>query len=444
MKREGINRFTDTASIIRVQDAMIRDQGVEPTPTLRWQLEAGTFNVWEIYLCLLLAHVESYRSMTGFFALPPLDNLLTRNNPVLATLKTLRDKLLHPTKDVRYQDTLALYFREVKQHYPTHFLFAKHLQTLLDQYLRSLRDHLVTMLSDEIARLPDNELAAFLSRHELDLRRALARAGSATDKQAIEEFIRDHDQLTHDLKLDPHRRNDPLGKKQQTRLSRLHSIKMRLYRAAPLPTTHYNSPAAVQLPLHETLSSYIPIPSQPNAEGFYRGSVLPRYLKRAQREHVTLIFRSTLLLSESLHNADAILQHRFLGKSRSEISELEDWPSLFPMPTTMDELREAEIGTAPGMVALALLADPLRLYRSAISAHPELQIPELQHLATANKVKQLLAWRNTVFHVPDARAAHPYRIETEFLEKFPLDPFKDLVSGLWRFFLRGDGLRDFA
>ena len=90
---------------------MIRDQDLEPTPTRRWHLACGISDTWEVYLCLLLAEVESYRSMSDSFALPPLDELLNRNEPVLDALKTLRDKLLHPTKDVPYETTLVHYFR---------------------------------------------------------------------------------------------------------------------------------------------------------------------------------------------------------------------------------------------------------------------------------------------------------------------------------------------
>ena len=443
MGREGIDRFTTSASIVSVQDAMVRDQGLQPTPTSRWLLSCGTFNAWEIYLCLLLAEVESYRLMRSSFALPPLDELIDRNAPAFDALKTLRDKLLHPTKDVPYETTLGHYFREVEQHYPTHFLFAKHLQTLLDQYLRNLKDHLVDALYDDIARLPDNQLRAFLTREELDLRRALAQADNTVDKQAVEKLIRDHDEFIRGLTLDPVRRNDPLVKGQRKQIHLLHGVKMKLLRATPLPTTDYHSPMAVQAPIHETLSSFIPIPPEPDTKGFYRGSLLPPPLHRAQRDHVTLVFRSTLLLSESLHNADAILQNHFPGKSRSDILGLGDWPTRVPIPSTPEEIATAATQTSPGMVALALLADSLRVYRGIISANPELNVPELHRVATGDNVTKLSAWRNTVFHVPDIRVRDPYRIESQLFLDISLDNYcRDLISGLWRFFLRGDGLRD--
>ena len=96
------------------------------------------------------------------------------------------------------------------------------------------------------------------------------------------------------------------------------------------------------------------------------------------------------------------------------------------------------------MVALAMLADPIRMYRSIVSASPELTVAELGGVATTDRVAKLSAWRNTVFHVPDRRLGNPGRLEDQFLETSPIDSYTDLVSGLWRFFLRGDGFNDIA
>ena len=442
MRREGIDRFTTPASMVCVQDAMVRDQGLDPTPMNRWLLSCGTFNAWEIYLCLLFAEVESYSSMRNSCALPTLDELINRNTPVFHALKTMRDKLLHPTKDVPFETTLTQYFGKVEQRYPTHFLFAKHLQTLLDRYLRSLWNHLAHTLAHDVARLPDNELHAFLTQGELDLRRALARANNTINKRRVEKLLQDHLEFARNRKLGSRRRDDPLDKEQGKRVRRLHDVKMTLIRSAPLPTTDYHFPTAVQAPFHETLFSYIPTLPEPETQGFYRGALLPPYLLRARRDHVTLVFRSTLLFSESLHNIDAILRNHFPGKSRSEIMELKDWPTKLPIPATLREIVTVATWVSPSIVALALLADPLRVYRSVIVAKPELSIVELCSLATDDNLAKLFAWRNTVFHVPDKRIANPYRLAKQLLDISPYDKFRELISGLWRFFLPGDALRD--
>ena len=274
MKREGIHRFTTPASIITVEDAMVRDQGLEPTPTHRWLLEAGTHIPWEIYLCLLFAEVESYRSMSASFAFPPLDKLIDLNRAVLNTLKILRDKLLHPTKDVPYEKTLARYFREVKGRYPAHFHFAADLQVLLDRYLHDLKNHLVEAFADETAQLPDNKLHAFFALEESGLKHALAEANNTVDKNAIGKLLLKHHGFVRGLKIDPGRRDDPLTKRQEKQIRDLYEFG-KLLAVTPLPTPNYRSPAAVQPPMHDTLSTYIPVPLSSDTQGFYRGSPLP-------------------------------------------------------------------------------------------------------------------------------------------------------------------------
>ena len=337
MKREGIDTFTTPASLIRVQDTMIRDQGLEPTPTRRWLLSCGTFNAWEVYLCLLFTEVESYRSTRSSFAFLPLDELIDQSKTVLDALKAMRDKLLHPTKDVPYDTTLLQYFRQVERRYPTHFFFGKDIQILLDQYLRNLRDHLAATLSHDVARLPDNQLHSFVAGEARDLRRALAQADSTIDKEAIGKLLRDHEEFIRGLRLDPARRSDPLDVGQRNRIRRLHDV-MKLLYTKPLPTTAYHSPTAVQASIHASLSSCIPIPPELDTKGFYRGSLLPPPLNRARRDHATLVFRSTLLMNESLHDADVMLNDNFPGKSRSEIQEIEDWPTRLAKPTTLEDI----------------------------------------------------------------------------------------------------------
>ena len=151
-----------------------------------------------------------------------------------------------------------------------------------------------------------------------------------------------------------------------------------------------------------------------------------------------------MLLSEALHYADALLEKAFPGMSHSEIQELDDWTAKIPAPTTPEDVAAAARATSPGVVALALLADPLRVYRSVISKHPELNVTELHQAATDEWVTKFSEWRNIVFHVPDTRVGNQYRLASEFLQTSPDELYKDLISGLWRFFLPGDWLANIA
>ena len=443
MKREGVNRFTTPTSVIAVQDGMIRDQGLEPTPTRRWLLAGGTFNVWEIYLCLLFAELESYRSTRAPFPSPLLDKLIDQNRPVLNALKTLRDKLLHPTKDVSYEETITRYMREVTGRYSAHFHFAAGLQVLLDRYLHDLQDFLVEAYASETAHLPDNQLHAYLAHEESHLKQALAQADNSGDKSALARLLSEHHEFARNLQIDPERRDQPINTRQEKQIRDLFEFK-KLLAVTPLPTPNYRPGTAVQAPMHDIISSFIPVPSASQAGNFYRGTLLPPHLRRTQVDHVALVFRSALLLSDSLHHADALLEKTFPGKSRSEIRQLGDWTAHAPVPVTPEEIAASAKASSPGMVGLALLADPFRVYRSIVSRQPELSVSELHPLATDEWVQKFSAWRNIVFHVPDTRVADPHDLEVQFLQMSPEDHLKDLVSGLWRFFLRGDGSADIA
>ena len=439
MGEAGIDKFANEGSVVRVQNAMLREQDMEQTPTQRWLLGCALSNSWDVYQCLLLSEVESYRSMRDAFELAPLDELLDCNGSALELLKDARNKLLHPTKEISYEEALAGYFREIEHRYPMGLLFAKHLQTLLDQYLRELKDSLVNSFIDDVARLPDNQLQAFLDREEGGLARALDRTDNATDRTAIEKLLRKHHELAIGLQIDPAKRDAPLRNGQGKQIRQLHDFR-KLLPEALMPTTDYHSPSAVQAPIHETLSSYIPFPSTSDARGFYRGAHLPSPFDRSPKDYATLVFRAALLLSESLHYADAMLQRAFPGKSRSEILALGDWTARVPVPATAEDIATAQVGASPGVVALALLAEPLRTYRSVTAKNPALRVPELRGIATNEKAAQLAAIRNSAFHVPDGRAKVLDRAERRFLTTAPDDFHMKSISGLWRFFLSGDGI----
>ena len=75
-----------------------------------------------------------------------------------------------------------------------------------------------------------------------------------------------------------------------------------------------------------------------------------------------------------------MLETNFPGQSRSETQELDDWTTRIPVPRTLEDISTAQRGTSPGMIALALLADPLRMYRQVISVHPDSASPNFTGL----------------------------------------------------------------
>ena len=341
-------------------------------------------------------------------------------------------------------DALVGFIEATKRYYPLHLLFARDIQILLDQYLRELRDFITVSLCEEIAQLPDNELHALMTREASELIDALARTENPNQMKAIKKRIKDNKNLTDELKLDESRRNDPLDMRQKKRVRRLLRIN-KILLTKPLLTPEYHSPpTAVQTPIHEELSSFIPTPGESEGQSFFLGGRLPKFLQTARRDYATLAFRSMLLFNESYQYTESIRRISFPRKSHSEILQIEDWSTRLWRPETWEDHVSEERGTSPGMVALALLADPLRMYRNVVLARPKLRVNGVDRVASKTNIKKFFAWRNTVFHVADSRVSDPERIELEMLHTSLPDSYRDIVSGLCRFFLRGDGFTDVA
>ena len=96
MTAVGVSAFTEDREIVAVQDQMLRDQGMDPSPANRWLLGMATWYTWEVYLCLLFAELESYiqeskRNPSLVFG--PLEEFLTHNGTVVQQMEILRHKM---------------------------------------------------------------------------------------------------------------------------------------------------------------------------------------------------------------------------------------------------------------------------------------------------------------------------------------------------------------
>ena len=97
--------------------------------------------------------------------------------------------------------------------------------------------------------------------------------------------------------------------------------------------------------------------------------------------------------------------------------------------------KQFTIKAAPFLVSLALLYEPLRLYKKASAETSELKDVDLEHRIGKEALNSFSRFRNTVFHVPDNRTDAP-RVEDEFYENAPtLFDYREIIGGLLRFFL---------
>ena len=437
MHELGIERITTPTSLARVQDRILRDQGLQPSASQRWWLGCAAMNTWEIYLCLLSAELEAYVSMRSAFPCPELDEFIQVNAAVLGRLKALRDKFLHPAKDEPYDGLFRGFAEATEQYYALHLVFGKHLQILLDQHLEQLKEYLADSIANEIAHLPENALHALLAREASLLDKALRVADRGSDREAIQRLMDDQKQMPEHLGLDASRNREPLDMRQKKRVRRLFRLMKHMW-STPLPSTDYVSVSnGTQTPIHDKLLSLIRIPSDFQSSGYFLGTQLPPFVRSTQGDYANLVLRSVLLFNESYQFHVARLKRVFPSMSNAEILRTPNWSRRL-MPTCPEDYLRIQSGNSPGMVSLALLADPLRMYAKIVSRRPELRMSRLDRAADENNLKRFSAWRNTIFHVPDSRVQNVERVELDYLDIASPDEHRELFTGLARLYLRGD------
>ena len=419
---------------------MLRDQGVEPSASQRTDLGWVASNTWEIYLCLLSAQLEAYVAMRSSFPSADLDDFLQVHAPLLSRLKTLRDKFLHPSKNERYDDLLRDWAQAASRYYGSHLVLGKHLQLLLDQHLERLKEHLVDSLTDDMERLPENAFHALVARQVSQLSNDLRETKDPRERDNIQRLL---DRYKPPPDLDMSQAKTPLDMRQKKLVRRLSGLSD-LLAARPVPNMDYMSPSpeATQTPIHDKLlSSFLKIPSDFGTTGHFLGGRLPTVLRSSRRDYATLLYRALLLFNESYQAAAARLDSAFPSMAYAEIGETPDWYRRL-MPTSWEEHLDVERGNSPGLVALALLADPLRTYAKTVADKPGLRLPILDHLTDETRLRKLSNWRNTVFHVADSRVQSIERIEMEHLAVSTPEDYRDLFTGLAKFYFRGHSSTD--
>ena len=157
----GVDDISDERNFLAVQEKMLHDQKLRSTKMHRDFLRFLTFVPWEIYTCLVFAELDSYevvarKNLSLKYA--PLDEFFDSEQDLIVSMKTVRDKLLHPLKNVSYEDTLGDYMEFVRNVAPDHMLLVIGLQDLIDEYLECLREDLWATFEQETLSLSDQQL----------------------------------------------------------------------------------------------------------------------------------------------------------------------------------------------------------------------------------------------------------------------------------------------
>ena len=141
----GLSCLTDQGAIIAVEDQMLNDQGMDPSPGNRELLGLVTWLTWEIYLRLLYAELDIYRRESRKNSTPafcPLDEYFKLHPEVDKQLGVLRGKTLHPANRTPLEQVQENFVYAAGQAHDHYYGAVLRAQSLVDDYASRLRESL--------------------------------------------------------------------------------------------------------------------------------------------------------------------------------------------------------------------------------------------------------------------------------------------------------------
>ena len=440
MVQLGVKSTADRASRLSVIDQMLEDQGLEQSPTNRWLLDSATWVPLEVYMCLLYAEIENYWMISqkhALLAYQPLDDYLVSHRSMVQSLKDVRDGLLHPLKEAGYEHSLQTFVQCAKNVAPSYLTPIAEIQRLIDDYLQWLRESLKESVIEEAVALSNEQHLEGIRKNVEGLTALMEGSVDDEEKKSIGLSLKRELEL-RDFLVQNFAPGPALTAKQRQQLAQWETKQDAL--VWPLPNRPYDSSADfIQTPIHRKLSSFLPSPYE-DEEPKWTGLDLPGFLRHKRSACIGLLFRSLIILNETYTGTVAAMDSKVPGRSLSDIVDgygsLEKFVQEAMPIETVEDLRQAEVGTAPGVVALALIAEPLRLYRQITSTRNELRRDGIERLMGKDTLEPVSRFRNVVFHVPDDRT-EASRAESEvFVRSSLLDDYRAFIGDLFAFYLR--------
>ena len=123
MTRLGIRNLGREGDAKAVLNLLFEEQGMGADVNSRPMVDYINMVPWEMYLCLLYVELESYHSASRRdpgLAFGPLEELFDSKGAAIEDLKTVRDKVLHPSKGIELGDALDSFMEagaRVDRHY---------------------------------------------------------------------------------------------------------------------------------------------------------------------------------------------------------------------------------------------------------------------------------------------------------------------------------------
>ena len=230
------------------------------------------------------------------------------------------------------------------------------------------------------------------------------------------------------------------GPRQIQRVERWERIRDTLL--LPLPKPPYpKSSESVQTPVDDKLASQMRLATLATASRWPANAVqqLPENVLRNRVKIIELIVRSISMMNEGYVAIIADYKARFPDTSieelfRSEESFREAAAEVIPSGSYI-HIEEAMVKVSPYTVALALLAEPLRIHNADGPRSHDSGCDELDALSSDASLRTLSRLRNTVFHVPHQGADLFGASEDLWHSSLSHGEYIKIVDGLLGFFI---------
>ena len=415
MERPGLEHKNYTGKAYRRehQNEMLKEQALDPTSSNRHFLDLALWTPWEVYACLLYAEIEYYERFsrkTPELAYEPLGNFLARHNKLIQSLKDVRDSLLHPFKEPGFQASSVAFTELAHRSGQEVHIVLRDLQIIMDDYLYWLQDCFMESLFDEMNHFSNDQLLQFLDKSLAAMRKTLTDGASGTAKDEIQHGLKKGLALRESLL--PYREVDyPPGSVRPLLYVRWERSLAVL--GEPLPERpYYANPEPIWVPRPDDLLRTTD--HSPSEQPLYTAATtLNISPDRKKLDCLALVVRSIMLLNLNEpcpYDPDAVahtLQSDTLLKS-------------------VEDCRRAQRFTSPFVVSLALLVEPLRLYREATVNRPELRQQIIEQQIEGDLYNTLSLFRNTIFHVPDQRTDY-HKMAVALFQDLPPGSNRELI-----------------
>ena len=338
-------------------------------------------SLWDVYLCLLYEELEAYKKLVKRnpnFGYAPLTDFLNSNKKLLAHLRELRDSVLHPQSRTSFQDALeGIVSSADRQREPLQRLIID-AQFLIDahtvRFWYSMGSHFITEGDKEIA----------------------SRALESRRFSRIEKLNRIAEGICH----------------------------------RPLP--HWPNPSDLRgIPSQIQFFALEPIRSSQSSaidDSGRLGTLYPDLMRQAKRGCVQMIMRALAFYNEFTSYIDPEkLVACPVDPSKDMSIDIEQFFRADTIPKTEQDHHNQQ---ALLRVTLALLHEPLRLYKQAIKRAPTLRIPALDtFVESESDFAALKSLRKSVFHVPrDNVDLDSRELQFMYLSTRTLDVFEPLMN----------------